>query len=144
MQWLVSTYGVINFPRNYFNTSQSCHFIPDASEMLVCYAKPLSLTYLESTLQHPRHTIQNVPSRPNFSYLSGNFSSCVTCNVIVNITIIQQNHKTSRNVKKDVTVCCTKVCVQRYFPLRYACILNHAFRFEPADCFRSKLITVQR
>ena len=44
----------------------------------------------KSTLQHQRHKIRKAPSRPNFSYLSGNFSSCV--------------HKISRNVKKDVTV----------------------------------------
>ena len=90
MQWLVSIYRLINFPRSYFNTSQSCHSFSEASEMLVCYAKPLPFTYLESTLQHPRHKIRKAPSRPNFSYLSGNFSSCVTCNVMVNITTIQQ------------------------------------------------------
>ena len=28
--------------------------------------------------------------------------------------------------------------------LRYACIHNYPFRFEPADCFCSKFITVQR
>ena len=32
----------------------------------------------------------------------------------------------------------------KYFPLRYACIHNHSFRFEPANCICSKLITVQR
>ena len=90
MQWLVSTYRVINFPRSYFNTSQFCHTFPEASELFVCYAKSLAFTYLESTLQHPRHKIRKAPSRPNFSYLSGNFSSCVTCNVMVNITTIQQ------------------------------------------------------
>ena len=58
--------------------------------MFVCYATPLPFTYLETTLQHPRHKIRKAPSRPNFSYLSGNFSSCVTYNVMVNITIIQQ------------------------------------------------------
>ena len=42
-------------------------------------------TYLESTLQHQRHKIQKAPSRTNFSYLSGNFSSCVACNVMVNM-----------------------------------------------------------
>ena len=47
-------------------------------------------TYLESTLQHQRHKIRKAPSRPNFSYLSGYFSSCVTCNVMVNIAIIKQ------------------------------------------------------
>ena len=42
------------------------------------------------TLQHQRHKIRKALSRPNFSYLSGNFSSCV--------------HKISRNVKKDVSL----------------------------------------
>ena len=32
----------------------------------------------------------------------------------------------------------------KYFPLSYACIHDHRFRFEPANCFCSKLITVQR
>ena len=90
MQWLASTYRVINFTRSYFNTSQSCHASPEASEMFVCYAKPQPFTYLEFTLQHPRHKIRKAPSRPNFPYLSVNFSSCVTNNVKVNITIIQQ------------------------------------------------------
>ena len=44
----------------------------------------------KSTLQHQRHKIRKALSRPNFSYLSGNFSSCV--------------HKISRNVKKDVSL----------------------------------------
>ena len=57
--------------------------------MFVWYAKHY-LTYLECTLQYSRHKIQKAPSRPNFLYLSSNFSSCVTCNVMVNITRIQQ------------------------------------------------------
>ena len=44
----------------------------------------------KSTLQHQRHKIRKALSRPNFSYLLGNFSSCV--------------HKISRNVKKDVSL----------------------------------------
>ena len=100
MQWLVSTYRVINFPRSYFNTSQFCHTFPEASELFVCYAKSLAFTYLESTLQHPRHKIRKAPSRPNFSYLSGNFSSCVACNVMVNITIIRQKPQNSQERQK--------------------------------------------
>ena len=82
----------INFPRSYFNTSESCHAFPEASEMFVCYAKPLPLTYLEFTLQHRR--------RPNFSYLWDNFSSCVTCYVMVNITMIQQKPQNFKERQK--------------------------------------------
>ena len=107
LQWLVSTCRVINFPRSYFNTSQPCHSFPDASEMLVCYAKPLLFSYLESTLQNPRHKTRKAPPRPNFSYLSGNFSSCVTCNVMVNITIIQQKPQNfqGRQKRHDRLLC---------------------------------------
>ena len=90
----------INFPRSYFNTSESCHAFPEASEMFVCYAKPLPFTYLEFTLQHPRHKIRKAPSRPNFSYLSDNFSSCVTCYVMVNITMIQQKPQNFKERQK--------------------------------------------
>ena len=64
-------------------------------------------TYLESTLQHPIHKIRKAPSRSNFSYLSGNFSSCVTYNVMVNITIIQQKPQNfqERQKRRDRFLC---------------------------------------
>ena len=94
----------INFPRSYFNNSECCH---EASEMFVCYAKPLPFTYLEFTLQHPRHKIRKAPSKPNFSYLSGSFSSCVTCNLMVNILIIQQKPQNfqERQKRRDRFLC---------------------------------------
>ena len=49
-----------------------------------------SIKDTKCTLQHQRHKIRKALSRPNFSYLLGNFSSCV--------------HKISRNVKKDVSL----------------------------------------
>ena len=107
LQWLTSSYRVINFPRSYFDTSQSCHAFPDASEMFVCYTKPLPFIYLESTLQHPRHKVRKAPSSPNFSDLSGNFSSCVRRNVMVNITIIQQKPQNfqERQKRRDRFLC---------------------------------------
>ena len=57
----------INFPRSYFNNSECCHAFPEASEMFVCYAKPLPFTYLEFTLQHPRHKIEKAPSKPKYT-----------------------------------------------------------------------------
>ena len=97
----------INFPRSYFNNSECCHAFPEASEMFVCYAKPLPFTYLEFTLQHPRHKIRKAPSKPNFSYLSGSFSSCVTCNLMVNILIIQQKPQNfqERQKRRDRFLC---------------------------------------
>ena len=107
----------INFPRSYFNTSDSCHAFPEASEMFVCYAKPLPFMYLEFTLQHPRHKIRKAPSKPNFSYLSGSFSSCVTCNLMVNILIIQQKPQNfqERQKRRDHFLCGVMVSHQLNF-----------------------------
>ena len=110
----------IKFPWSYFNTSKSCHAFPEASEMFVSYTKPRPFTYLEFTLQHPRHEIWKAPSRPNFFYLSGNFSSCVTSNVMINITIIQQKPQNfqERQERRDRFLCGVMVSFhykQRFF-----------------------------
>ena len=47
----------------------------------------------------PRHNMQKVVSRPNFSYLSGTFPSCVRCNLMVNIV-----RNRTKNTKLPVTL----------------------------------------
>ena len=74
--------------------------------MFLCYAKPLPFTYLDLTLQHLRHKIRKALSRPNFSYLSVNFFSGVTCNMMVNTTIIQKNPQNFQKRQKNVIVSC--------------------------------------
>ena len=46
----------------------------------------------------PRHKIWKAPSRPNFSNLLGKFSSCVTCNLLVNI--VNNTTKKPQNFKE--------------------------------------------
>ena len=82
----------INFPQSYFNTSKSRHAFPEASEMLARDAKSLPLTYAEFILQHPR---QNTKSTVKAQFLLPLGQPCVTCNVMVNITIIQQKPQNS-------------------------------------------------
>ena len=62
--------------------------------MLACYAKPLPLTYAEFTLQHPR---QNTKSTVKAQFLLPLGQLCVTCNVMVNITIQQKPQNSFAN-----------------------------------------------
>ena len=75
----------------------------------------------------PRHKLGKTLSRSSFSYLSGNFSSCATCLLIINII-----NNTTKNTKfaetsKNVTVSCA---VSWYCSLPFCLLLMSNWYFD--------------
>ena len=82
--------------------------------MFICYVKPLPFMYLESTFQHPRHKIRKASSRPNFSYLSGNFSSCVKCDGKYNNNSTKTTKFSGKSERRDCFLCSVMVTIEHH------------------------------